>query len=111
MSQLSDFDTAAFTISKAVIGVAAFIIGTGGSVDVIDGEGSHDRTSEEAGYEDANTRTVVASRLDFEDKYEGNVRNYEGKLCTVDGVTWRIGSILDDVNYITFMLVGGEEVA
>lgn len=111
MSQLTDFQTAAFTVSKAVIGALPFTIGALASVDCIEGEESHSRDSELGGYDAADTLHVVISRIDFELIYTANIKTYEGTLCTVGTDTWRIERAMKDSNYISFDLVGEDETS
>ena len=110
MSELTDFVTGVYTECKTIIGATSFVIGSGGSVDVIQAEEIHDRASEMNGFEQSSSLRLVCSLADFTAEYASTPKSYLGKICTHDGDEWRIGGIEPGVSFVTITLVSRNEV-
>jgi hypothetical protein len=111
MSQLSDFNAGAYSAAKGIIGPVSVVIGSGDPVDVIPGEARYSRASEMNGFQKSNSLRVVADTAEFIAVYPLEVKEYNGKLCTVDSEQWRIGDMERGESYVIIQLIGEDEVS
>jgi hypothetical protein len=111
MSQLTDFNAAAYSEAKGIIGTRSLVIGTGDPVDVVNGEARYNRASELNGFQKSNSLRVVCDVAEFTASYTSPVLSYNGKLCTVDSEQWRISDTEEGDSYIIISLIGEDEVS
>jgi hypothetical protein len=111
MSILSDFSEGGFDLAKSIIGTNGFAIGSGQALNVVKSEARIDRESEMGGFERSESVPVVVNTSTFTQYYTANIRTYQGRYCSLDGVDWKIGDIEQGDVFTTFTLISREEVS
>ena len=111
MSQLKEFIQGAFKSAAVTIGAKPFIIGSGDSIDIVNGEKNYARDYEMHGFDSEATLTVVASSVDFKQAYPLTASDYHGMKCTISGEEWKVGTLSIGDEFSTINLVSMNESA